>query len=128
MAGRSAPPSPRAALARATRYYAEMPQDLHIMLVQVHVLPDCIDAFRQATCVNAEASLRESGVARFDVLQDREDPARFLLVEVYRSAEAPAAHKETEHYRTWRDTVAPMMAEPRTSRKLVNVFPDNAGW
>ncbi len=102
--------------------------DLQIIHVFVHVLPDAIDAFRAAALDNARASLREPGVARFDVIQDREDPTRFVLVEVYRSPQAVAAHKETEHYRTWRDAVAPLMAEPRTSRKFVNVHPDDAAW
>ena len=72
--------------------------------------------------------MNEPGVARFDVIQDRDDPARFVLVEVYRSEDAPAAHKQTEHYQRWRDAVAPMMAEPRTSRKLRNLFPDDGDW
>jgi (4S)-4-hydroxy-5-phosphonooxypentane-2,3-dione isomerase len=102
--------------------------ELHIVHVYVHVLPDAVDAFRAATLENARASLREPGVARFDVVQDREDPTRFVLVEAYRSAAAVAAHKETAHYQTWRDAVAPLMAEPRSSRKFVNVHPDDAGW
>ena len=72
--------------------------------------------------------MKEPGVARFDVVQDREDEHRFVLVEAYRTADAPAAHKETAHYLRWRDTVAPMMAEPRTSRKFVNLHPDDAGF
>ena len=67
-------------------------------------------------------------MARFDVMQDSEDPTRFVLVEAYRTPEAPAAHKETAHYLTWRDTVAPMMAEPRTSRKYSNCFPADGDW
>jgi len=96
--------------------------------VQVRVKPDAVEAFLGATLANARASVREPGVARFDVMQDRDDPTRFVLIEVYRSAEAPAAHKETEHYRVWRDAVADLMAEPRTARKYVNVFPDDSGW
>ena len=72
--------------------------------------------------------MREPGVARFDVVQQADDPTRFVLVEVYRSAAAPAAHKETLHYQVWRDTVVPMMAEPRTSVKFASVFPDDADW
>lgn len=87
-----------------------------------------MDAFREATLANARESVKEPGIARFDVVQDKEDRTRFVLVEVYRTAEAPAAHKETAHYLKWRDTVAPMMAEPRTSRKFTNCFPDDAGW
>jgi quinol monooxygenase YgiN len=87
-----------------------------------------VEAFRKATIANASASNREPGIARFDLIQQIDDPARFLLVEVYRTAEASAAHKDTAHYAAWRDAVAPMMAEPRTSVKFHNVFPDDAGW
>ena len=98
------------------------------MIVHVHVRvkPECIEAFRQATIANARESAREPGISRFDFLQRQDDPTRFVLVEAYRTAEAPAAHKETKHYQIWRDTVAPMMAEPRTSEKFGNVFPDDA--
>ncbi|MCS7024501.1 MAG: antibiotic biosynthesis monooxygenase [Bryobacteraceae bacterium] len=99
-----------------------------IVHVHVHVKPDCIDAFRQATLENARQSVQEPGIARFDVIQQEDDPSRFVLVEVYRTAGAPAAHKETQHYQIWRDTVAGMMAEPRTSVKYSNVFPDDSGW
>ncbi|HVG58023.1 MAG TPA: antibiotic biosynthesis monooxygenase [Hyalangium sp.] len=105
-----------------------MSQGLLIVHVHVHVKPEHIDAFREATLANARESVKEQGIARFDVVQDTEDPARFVLVEVYRTPQAPAAHKETAHYLKWRDTVAPMMAEPRTSRKYVNCFPANEGW
>ncbi|AKF81110.1 Quinol monooxygenase YgiN [Myxococcus fulvus] len=105
-----------------------MPNSLRVVHVHVHVKPEHVDAFREATLANARESVKEPGVARFDVIQDSEDATRFVLVEVYRSAEAPAAHKDTAHYLRWRDTVAPMMAEPRTSRKYVNVFPEDAGW
>jgi autoinducer 2-degrading protein len=103
---------------------------LHIVHVQVHVKPERIEDFKAAATVNARESRREPGVARFDVVQETEDPTRFVLVEVYRSAEAAAAHKETAHYLQWRDGVAAMMAEPRTSRRYVNVSPDDAdgGW
>lgn len=99
-----------------------------IVHVHVHVKPECVDAFRAATLANARESLREPGIARFDVCQQQEDPTRFVLVEVYRDAAAPARHKETAHYATWRDTVAPMMATPRTSVKFANLHPDDAGW
>jgi quinol monooxygenase YgiN len=72
--------------------------------------------------------VKEPGIARFDVAQQQDDPTRFVFVEVYRSMEATAAHKETKHYATWRDTVAPMMAEPRSSVKFANVFPEDKGW
>ncbi len=99
-----------------------------IVHVHVQVKPDCIAAFQAATLANARASVQEPGIARFDVVQQADDPTKFVLVEVYRTAAAPAAHKETAHYATWRDTVAPMMAAPRTSVKFANVFPEDAGW
>ncbi|WP_437898289.1 putative quinol monooxygenase [Sorangium sp. So ce124] len=105
-----------------------MSNSLLIVHVHVRVRPELVDAFRSATIENARESVKEPGIARFDVVQDTEDPARFVLVEVYKTKEAPAAHKETAHYKRWRDTVAEMMAEPRTSRKYVNVFPDDAGY
>ena len=95
-----------------------------IVHVACRVKPEHVDAFRQATLVNARASVQEPGIARFDVGQQVDDPTRFVLVEVYRSDAAPAAHKETEHYKRWRDTVADMMATPRTSTKLHYVYPD----
>ncbi|PTL80643.1 antibiotic biosynthesis monooxygenase [Vitiosangium sp. GDMCC 1.1324] len=105
-----------------------MPTSLLVVHVHVHVKPDSVDAFRDATLANARESVKEPGIARFDVVQDTEDPTRFVLVEVYKTPQAPAAHKETAHYLKWRDTVTPMMAEPRTSRKYVNCFPEDAGW
>jgi len=99
-----------------------------IVHVHVQVKADCIDAFRAASLANASASVKEPGIARFDVCQQADDPTRFVLVEVYRNADAPARHKETAHYAAWRDAVAPMMAAPRTSVKFGNVFPEDAGW
>jgi quinol monooxygenase YgiN len=99
-----------------------------IVHVQVHVKPECVEAFKAATLVNAQASVREAGIARFDVAQQSDDPTRFVLVEAYRTPEAPADHKETTHYATWRDTVAPMMASPRTNVKFHNVFPGDSAW
>jgi quinol monooxygenase YgiN len=93
-----------------------------IVHVHVHVKSESIEAFKQATVENARNSVQEPGIARFDVVQQQDDPTRFVLVEVYRTAEAPAAHKETVHYAQWRDTVAGMMAEPRTSVKFGEVF------
>ena len=101
---------------------------MHVVHIQVHVKPECLEAFKQATFANARESLKEPGVARFDILQQQDDPTRFVFVEVYRNVEANAAHKETKHYAAWRDTVASMMAEPRSSVKLTNVFPDDKGW
>jgi quinol monooxygenase YgiN len=99
-----------------------------IVHVHVHVKPECVESFRQATIENARESVKEPGVARFDVIQQTDDPTRFILVEVYRTPEAPAQHKETAHYQRWRDTVADMMAEPRVSVKFTNVFPPDEGW
>jgi autoinducer 2-degrading protein len=101
---------------------------LIVVHVHAHVKPDGVDAFRVASIENARESLREAGVARFDVVQSTEDPTRFVLVEVYRTRDAPAAHKATAHYARWRDAVADLMAEPRTAVKYVNVAPEDAGW
>ena len=99
-----------------------------ILHVQVRVNAGDVEAFKAATLENARQSVLEPGIARFDVVQQQDDPTRFVLVEVYRTAGAPAAHKETVHYQTWRDTVAPMMAEPRTSVRYANIFPGAGGW
>jgi (4S)-4-hydroxy-5-phosphonooxypentane-2,3-dione isomerase len=99
-----------------------------IFHVHVQVKLESIEAFKQATIENARESLLEAGVARFDVLQNASDPTRFILEEVYRTAEAPARHKETPHYAAWRDAVMPMMSEARTSVKYANVFPPDEGW
>ena len=101
---------------------------LLIVHVHVHVKPDCVDAFKQASLENARHSIQEPGIARFEVCQQSDDPTRFVLVEAYRTPDAPARHKETAHYATWRDAVAPMMTEPRASVKFANVFPADAGW
>jgi quinol monooxygenase YgiN len=98
----------------------------HVMLIvhiHVQVKPECIEAFKAATLINARLSLLEPGVLRFDVAQQADDPAKFVFVEVYRDVAAQAAHKDTPHYPVWRDTVAPMMAEPRASVKFNSVFP-----
>lgn len=99
-----------------------------IVHVFVHVKPDCVAAFQAASLDNARHSIQEPGIARFDVIQQSDDPTRFVLVEVYRDADAPARHKETAHYARWRDAVAEMMAESRASVKYVNRFPADAGW
>ena len=99
-----------------------------IVHVFAHVKPDKVEAFMTATTENAYNSIIEPGIARFDVIQQQEDPTRFVLVEIYRTSEDPGRHKETAHYKKWRDTVADMMAEPRTSVKYTNVFPDDTGW
>lgn len=99
-----------------------------IVHVHVHVKPEFVDAFKAATLENAAASAQESGIARFDVVQQADDLTRFVLVEVYRTPQAPATHKQTAHYAKWRDTVAEMMVSPRTSVKFSNVFPVEEGW
>ena len=101
---------------------------MFIVHVFVHVKPDQVEAFQAATRQNARNSIQEPGIARFDVIQQQDDPTRFVLVEVYHTSDDPARHKETTHYQKWRDTVADMMAEPRTSVKYTNVFPPEAGW
>jgi autoinducer 2-degrading protein len=101
---------------------------MFIVHVFVHVRPEHIEAFKAATVENARKSMREPGIARFDVIQQRDDPARFILVEVYRTPDDPARHKETAHYQKWRDTVADMMSEPRASIRYLNIFPDDQGW
>jgi quinol monooxygenase YgiN len=101
---------------------------MFVVHVHVHVKPESVEAFKEATIENARNSVQEPGIARFDVIQQRDDPTRFVLVEVYRTAGDPAEHKKTAHYQTWRDTVAEMMAEPRSSVKFDNIFPDDEGW
>jgi len=101
---------------------------VYIVHVFVHVKEGHIEAFRAASVENARASVQEPGVARFDVLQQADDATRFVLVEVYRTEAAAALHKETDHYKLWRDTVAEMMAEARSSVKYGNVFPTDEGW
>jgi (4S)-4-hydroxy-5-phosphonooxypentane-2,3-dione isomerase len=99
-----------------------------VVLVQVRVKRDRVADFVAATEVNARSSVGEPGIARFDVLQQADDSTRFILAEVYRDADAPARHKETPHYLTWRDAVAEMMAEPRTSIRYESVHPGETGW
>ena len=99
-----------------------------IVHVDVHVKPEFVEEFLQASLENGRHSVQEVGIARFDVLQRNDDPSRFVFVEVYRTPEAPAAHKQTAHYLKWRDTVAGMMAEPRSSLQFSNSFPDDEGW
>jgi len=99
-----------------------------IVHVHVHVKPEYVEPFKQATLANVRESIKEPGVARFDFVQQKDDPTRFVFVEAYRTPEAPAAHKETRHYQVWRDAVAPMMAEPRSSVKFGNLFPEDADW
>lgn len=99
-----------------------------VVHVHVHVLPEQVDAFIAATQANALASLQEPGVARFDVAQQADDRTRFVLVEVYKTSEAPAQHKETAHYAAWRDAVDSMMASPRSSLKFQSLCPEEPRW
>jgi autoinducer 2-degrading protein len=101
---------------------------MQIVHVHVNVKPEFVEAFKQATIENASHSVREAGIARFDVIQQADEPTKFILVEVYKSADAPGAHKETAHYARWRDRVAEMMAEPRQGIKYTNIFPDDGNW
>jgi len=94
---------------------------MQINHVQIHVKPECLEAFKQATAANARESRLEPGIAQFDCLQQQDDPTRFVLVEAYRDDGAQARHRETRHFQIWRDVVAPMMAEPRTSTKFTPV-------
>jgi autoinducer 2-degrading protein len=98
---------------------------MQIVLVHVNVKPEFTESFKQATIENASNSVKEAGIARFDVIQQTEDPTKFILVEVYKTADAALAHKETAHYARWRDAVAEMMAEPRQGIKYTNIFPEN---
>jgi quinol monooxygenase YgiN len=101
---------------------------MFIVQVEIFVKPEFLEAFARATLENAGDSVKEPGIARFDVLRDAGNPARFLLIEVYRDSGAQARHRETAHYAKWRDTVADMMASPRTASKYENLFPDDSGW
>jgi (4S)-4-hydroxy-5-phosphonooxypentane-2,3-dione isomerase len=101
---------------------------MFIVHVHVQVLPEAVEAFRAATIRNASHSVREPGIMRFDVIQQQDDPTRFVLIEVYRSTDAAKAHKDTAHYAEWRDIVAPLMAVPRTSVKYNTIYPEVGGW
>ena len=99
-----------------------------VVHVDIRVKADAVEMFKRATLANARESIKEPGIARFDVIQREDDPTRFVLVEAYRTPSAPAAHKETKHYLAWKDAVASLMAEPRSSVKFLNLFPDDAAW
>lgn len=101
---------------------------MYIVHVNVHVKENFIDMFKILTIENAKDSILEPGIVRFDIVQQHDDPAKFVLVEVYRSFEDTTKHKLTEHYIRWRDAVSHMMEEPRTSVKFYNVFPEDEGW
>jgi quinol monooxygenase YgiN len=99
-----------------------------IVHVHVHVKPEHIEAFKLATIENAGNSVKEPGIARFDVVQQADDPTRFVLVEAYRDTEATAHHKATAHYHAWAEKVADMLAEPRSRVVYVNIYPADQGW
>jgi len=101
---------------------------MHITHVHIRIKPEHVEAFKKATIENAANSVKEPGVARFDFIQEAGDPTRFMLLEVYRDADAVAKHKETAHFNAWAATVADMFAEPRTRSFYTNIFPADAGW
>src|SRR5262249_24455770 len=101
---------------------------MHILHVHARVKPEFVEAFREATIENARNSVKEPGVARFDVIQQQDDPTRFVLVEVYRDAQGHEQHRESAHYHAWIARVEEMLPEPRTRALYHNVFPENAGW
>lgn len=96
---------------------------MHVTLVHVQVKPEYVDDFIAAAQMNHEASIKEPGNLRFDILQSPDNPSHFIFYEAYTSAEAAAAHKQTAHYLTWRDKVADWMAEPRKGVPYVGLFP-----
>jgi quinol monooxygenase YgiN len=98
------------------------------VLVHIKVKSDSIEAFKQASILNAQESIHEPGIARFDFIQQQDDPTRFLLVEVYASEQAALEHKQAQHYQTWRDTVEDMMAEPRKGVRYDIIHPDEQVW
>jgi quinol monooxygenase YgiN len=101
---------------------------MFIVHVYAQVKPEHVDAFREASLENARESLKEPGVARFDLVQEIDDPTRFALLEVYRTEDDPPKHKETAHYAKWRDRVEPMLVEPRSRTKYRNLAPADPGW
>ena len=99
-----------------------------IVHVHVRVKPEFVEEFKEATIENARNSVREPGITRFDVVQREDDPTRFVLVEVYRTSDAPALHKKTAHYLAWKDRVETMLAEPPSRVTHSAVFPDDQSW
>jgi quinol monooxygenase YgiN len=101
---------------------------MFVIHVHAQIKPPYIKDFKAACIANAKESVKEEGIARFDIVQQQDDPTRFVLIEVYRNKDAPAKHKETLHYRDWRDKVLLMMAQPRKSSFFTNVYPDDKNW
>jgi (4S)-4-hydroxy-5-phosphonooxypentane-2,3-dione isomerase len=101
---------------------------MHVVHVHIHVKKDKIDEFIQATRENAQASIKELGVKRFDILQQDESPEFFLLQEIYINPAASASHKDTAHYKKWKNIVEDMMVEPRRSQRLKNIYPNDEEW
>jgi (4S)-4-hydroxy-5-phosphonooxypentane-2,3-dione isomerase len=101
---------------------------MHVVLVNIHVKPELVDDFIQASLENARNSNHEPGIARFDFLQQGDDPTHFILVEVYRTPADQQKHRETPHYMAWKDRVGDMMAEPRVGIRYQNLYPDDRGW
>jgi len=101
---------------------------MHIVHISIHVKDDKIEEFKNATIENATNSIQEQGVARFDLIQQTDDPTRFMLLEIYRTPDDVTRHKETAHYKRWQETVEPLMKEPRSRIIYRNIFPDEDGW
>ena len=101
---------------------------MQVLIVHIHVKPECVEAFKAITELNCCGSLKEPGVARFEYSQQLDDPNRFIIYEAYRSLEAHAAHRETAHYKLWRDTVNPMMGETRFAVKYLSAYPPDSAW
>lgn len=99
-----------------------------VAIIYCHIKPEFIEAFKEATVENARNSIQEAGIACFDVIQQADDPTRFVLYEAYRSEDAPAKHRETAHYLKWRDTTIDMMAEPRVPVRYSNIYPEDTEW
>ncbi len=101
---------------------------MHIVHVHVRVHANRVEDFKKATLENARSSVKEPGIARFDVVQQADDPTRFILIEVYHTPDDSARHKQSTHYRVWREAVESMMKEPRSSSRFTNVFPADEHW
>lgn len=101
---------------------------MYIVQVFLHVKPDKVAEFETATVENARKSVKEPLVARFDLARQLDDPTRFILIEIYRSAEGHAQHRATSHYKKWQEVAEPLMVEPRTRIICENVFPEDSGW